>query len=165
MYPLLTPAHPTSWSPGRNKSKEVVPNVTSKRHVRQAQHQTKCHPERREGSAFHATAPKTAPHPARTTPAANPPFVSARPPPCRNIAKERAGLEGSELRGCASSAPFAHSPRRHRHATNIYKIRVPTSAPTTPPPHISAAKDKPGTSDRQNPFAARPKYSRTHPVR
>ena len=44
------------------------------------------------------------------------PFVSARPQPCRNIAKERAGLEGSELRDCASSAPFAHSPRRHRHA-------------------------------------------------
>ena len=164
MYPLLTPAHPTSWSPGRNKSKEVVPNVTSKRHVRHAQHQTKCHPERREGSAFHASAPKTAPHPARTTPAANPPFVSARPPPCRNIAKERAGLEGSELGDCASSALFAHF--RDATATpNIYKIRVPTSAPTTPPPHIFAAKDTPGTSDRQNPFAARPKYSRTHPAR
>src|ERR1700722_4171147 len=122
MYPLLTPAHPTSA--GRNESKEVVPNVTSKRHVRHAQHQTKCHPERREGSAFHASAPKTAPHPARTTPAANPPFVSARPPPCRNIAKERGGLEGRRFE-------LARPPRCSRN-------------PTTPPPRLIFIKSASG---------------------
>ena len=131
MYPLLTPAHPTSWSPGRNKSKEVVPNVTSKRHVRHAQHQTKCHPERREGSAFHASAPKTAPHPARTTPAANPPFVSARTPPCRNIAKERAGLERSELGDCASAALFAQS--HDATATRLIFIKSASRLPPQPP--------------------------------
>jgi hypothetical protein len=106
-----------------------------------------CHPEESEGPASYVAKLSSN----QSADIRSRGLSSGHGSPCRKSAKSAAAL--AAVGNFSAAKP------------NTYKTRDPTCAPAIPPPHTSAAKDTPGTSDLQTQSAAHPKYSHTHPAR